>query len=262
VAEKFYLEITPPGTIIQGHPRQVDSSTTQSGLTIAVPIPLSAEEINLSDALFELVEVVWRPQGWGYHYPACAGSNHSSTTSDGRLDELEANVLSQPSMTYPVSVPSGPGQDSVYDFIGNFSLALSLAAANAGLVGGFASVQSGTGNYINVSPVNLETSLKLILNDGSSGIWRFNAEQGRWEPDWSTFEDSDSNPIPVTEADLPPGISAWFSATDQGQDNLQNFLERAAMFGIPITGPGGDTPGDKWPVRCDVTNEGITCYYQ
>ncbi len=260
VASKYYLEVTPPGTIIQGKGNRDDRQLTRSGLIIAIPQALFAREVVLSDALFEMVDVVWRPRGWGYHYPACGQFGISSLEWPDHLEDTESTTQSQPVMTYPVNIPPGPDQDSAYDIIGRQALALQLAQAHQGPVAYLGEVQSWVANFVRANPVNTETSIRLVFSDGSSGIWRFNFETNRWEPDWSTFEDSDGNPIPLSSNDLAPGMGFEFSGSEPGEQNLQRFLDRAAMLDIPITGPGGgDGP---ILVRCDVTSNGISCVFR
>jgi len=261
-ASKYLLEVTPPGTIIQGQQEPTEALANQNPSIYAVPQSLSVQEGQLADGLFWLVDEVWRPHGWGYHYPSCAGSLNSSPSANEQLDETEAYIHSQPGMTLPIEIPPGPSQDSAYDIIGNNALALQLGQAHSGAYGVIGQVQSWAANYVSVNPINTETSLRFTFSDSSTGIWRFNFEEGAWEPDWNTFKDSDGNLIPQTASDLPPGISLWFSPSSLGESNLQQFLDRAAMFGIPITGPGGPGGGDQSPVRCDVTSDGMTCYYE
>ncbi len=260
VASLYYLEVTPPGTIIQGK-GDGDDSLTQSGFIAAFPQALSDKEIELSDALFGMVEVVWRPLGWGYHYPACLDSNLSSLAMGDDAKEPDATIQSEAGLIYNITIPPGPDQNSAHDIIGSQARALQLAQTYSGNIGTLGAVQSWVANFIRASPVNTQTSIRFRFADGSSAIWHYSSHNERWEPDWSTFEDSDGNPIPHTSNDVSPGMGFDFSGAAPGELNLQQFFDRMNMFGIPITGPGGGG-GDGSPVRCEVTSEGLRCWYR
>lgn len=259
IASNYYLEVTPPGTPIQGEVSRDDQQLTQVGLVVANAQTLSAREVELSEGLFGMVEEVWRPMGWGYHYEACADSTQYSLKERGGPKEPIAIIQHQPRPT-PITIPPGSDQNSAHDIIGNQARALQLAQAHSGGVGVPGQIQNWVGNDVRVAPINTRASKLFQFSDGSSAIWNFNVETDRWEPDWATFEDSDGNPIPLSANDAPPGAGFEFSGTAEGERNLQQFLDRMTVFGIPIAGPGDDGVGGS-PVRCEVTSDGLRCWY-
>ncbi len=259
VASKYYLEVTLPGTIVPGEGSRDDQRLTRVGLVVANAQTLSAKEVALSDGLFGMVEEVWRPMGWGYHYEACADSTQYSLKERGGTKEPDATIQPQPGMTFPITIPPGPEQNSAHDIIGNQARALQLAEAHGEGLGVLGQIQSWVGNYVRVAPINTRASKLFQFSDGSFAIWNFNVETDRWEPDWDTFEDSDGNRIPATASDVSPGMSFEFSGAAPGELNLQQFLDRMTMFGIPVTGPGG-VGGS--PVSCEITSDGLRCWYR
>lgn len=251
---KYYILVTPAGGIIQGG--ESDSSThLQSGSVVTlIEETVSSDDAEIWDIVIEIVRDIYRPQGWGYNYPSC-GQGVFSEVRSGEVHGLQ----SQPLMSYPVNIPSGPDRDSAYDIIGRNSHALQLGQSYSGILGHMSVTQTFFTNWWRDSPIDSTTSLVFVFSDGSSGIWRFNFERNRWEADWSTFEDSDGNPIPHQSGDVQPGNSWWFSGTEQGEENLANFLARLGLFGIPVSGPDGHcSPA---PIRCDVTPEGMECVF-
>lgn len=247
---KYFISVLPPGTI-QGEESELSDHILNGPQITPFPEALSSHEAYVWDAVIAIVNEVYRPQGAGYDYPACGLGNLLGTG--------DRSVIAQAPFSQEVNLPPGPGSNSAYDIIGNQAMAMDLARAHAGVLGSIAATQSFFTQWIKISPINSQTSLILVFSDGSSGIWRFSFERNRWEPDWSSFEDSDGNPIPLTQQDLQPGLGWWFSGTSQGEENLENFLARAALFGIPITGPGaGCSPS---PIRCEISEDGLLCWF-
>lgn len=250
-ASKFYLQVTPPGQIIQGESGEADKVVQSMPTVLAFEEMLTAEEIEGIAAVFQIVEHVYRPAGFGFDYPSCDASLMQTSMHELELAGTEAQTQSnQAVITFPVQIPGSSGHGSAYDIVGFTSLAVQLAGNHAGVLGVLGQAQSLVSQWIR-TPLNTNVSLKLHFDDGSFGIWRFNFELDVWEPDWSTFRDSDGNPIPATAEDMPPGTGFVFD----NEGNLQRFLSRAMMFGIPITGPGGG--GTR--VVCIRDAGGITC---
>lgn len=73
-------------------------------------------------------------------------------------------------------------------------------------------------------------TLRLKFADGSQGLWRLEASNQRWVPDWTQFRDSDGNPIPLTADDMHIGMGFTFSS----RSNLEWFLSHSAGMGIPV----------------------------
>jgi hypothetical protein len=254
---KFYMQVSPPGTIIQGESDHLSGDQTQGGQILPIQTSLTPTEAQTVGVLMFFVNDVWRPQGAGYAYPSCTNTQMAEhiELSDYHSNQ-ESEIRSEGVIVLPIEIPPGPDQNRAYDVFGYLALANQLAAAHAGMAGLLGEIQSVLYSFVPISPVNTNTQLKLVFDDGSYGIWKFNFQSDQWEPDWSTFRDSEDNPIPMTPADMV-GRVYGFSDTPEGQNSLTDFLQRARMFGIPITGPGGGGP---LPTRCRMESDGLRCW--
>jgi len=260
IASKFYVQVTPPGTIIQGADGADGSSDTSSLPSVTViQSPLGGDEAYYAGLLNFFVNDVWRPQGGAYDYPSCQAQWISG---EGQREASEGEISGRRSsgmMVHPINIPPATGQNTAYDVFGALAAASQLAEGNVGLLGLLGEVQNIFDGWVPASPINVNTQLKLQFSDGSYGIWKFNFQSDQWEPDWSTFRDSEGNPMPLTPGDMV-GQRYDFSGTPIGQNSLREFLDRARVLGIPITGPGGGQGGDSVPTRCRMEGDTMRCW--
>lgn len=248
-ASKFYLHVGSSDEIIRGNDSRSDGESLAASSILAFDSPLTSDELDGAYALFQIVNQIYRPAGFGFNYPSCDQAPMAGAAPD--MASPSATPMSQAGATYVRNIPGSSGFGSAYDVIGFNQAAVALARQYAGLAGGLGMAQSFVSNWVAVSPLNTTVSLKIVFPDGSYGIWRYDFEHDSWQPDWSTFRDSEDNLIPLTEADMPPGTVFLF----EDDENLANFLDRAALFGIPITGPGGGGTA----IVCMRDASGIVC---
>lgn len=134
-AAKFYLQVTPPGSIVQGEDGTNSTLQIGSPTVYAFQEALSDFEIEVTQSLFDMVQQAYRPLGLGFDYPSCTGHAQSS----GVLRKIDGaavpGVLGQTLMTYNREVPGGPNQGSAYDVIGFHSRAVQLARDYGGALG-------------------------------------------------------------------------------------------------------------------------------
>jgi hypothetical protein len=90
--------------------------------------------------------------------------------------------------------------------------------------------------------------------DGSSGMWGLN-DRGELDLVEDSLRDSDGNPIPRVVSDAEAGSEFRFSGNAPGERNLERFIERMRIFGIPVE---GDTSGT-CNTRCRVTEDKFRC---
>lgn len=114
-----------------------------------------------------------------------------------------------------------------------------LGGSWPGALAGFASV----GRLIN--PVNWfrspDVKLTIVVHfpDGSKATFEYNFDFKSWEYVEDSAIDSNNNIIPETVLDFSggDGNSREFNFSGGSSSDLTNFLQRAALLGIPITGP-------------------------
>lgn len=247
---KYELEVYPPGTIIYGS----DSEISSGSRIIPIQVALSSWEADVADQLVDWVNQILRPNGGGYAFTQC--SPNSSVSN--RKHEKDVSIQSGGAVAIqPIEVPPGAPYTSAYDIIGNTSASIQLAnmlLSDMQIMNSLGVLYNFANNFINVLPVNIEAVIRVEFPDGSIGKWEYNAFAGRWEADFTTFSDSDGNPIPMTPSDMT-GRTYHFGGQSPGQDNLIRFLGRAQALGIPITGPGGGTI----PTKCEMVGERLRC---
>lgn len=236
---KYRLQVIPPGGTIDSVDSADKSSVELTSISQIIPHPeaLTSDEAMDADALIAWTNDLTRPNGGGQTRVACPGSSTSGTppVMAGESSEIQSLGSSDAAAVEIVQVPSNMA-GSAYDVIGNQVFGIQIAQQ---IMAG-RPFFNATGRFLNLIdrifniPLNTEAILLLEFSDGSLGIWVLNYPKSRWQADFQTFEDSDGNPIPHTPSDLV-GNTYMFS----NQNNLQNFLDRAHQFGIPITGPGG-----------------------
>lgn len=256
-AVKYRLQVVPPGGSVDS-----DSESFIQGLpdVFAFPETLSANEENASDLLIQWTNEVTRPNGGGQTVESCPGSATGTPavlSKDWSISEQGTSQSTQSPALKKISVPANLAE-SAFDVIGNQSASIHIAQqllADQPVFNFFGQIANFIDDISNMM-LNVSVVLRLEFSDGSAGIWTLNRVFMTWEADFSTFRDSDNNPIPHTPADLI-GNTYHFSGQSPGESNLANFLDRAQMFGAPITGPGGG--GGGVPTECRMEGDDMVC---
>lgn len=247
---KFELEVYPPGTIIYGR----EESPSGEFTVIPVPESLTSSEQNVADLLIDWVNQILRPNGGGYAFTTCPQSSSASNAeADGGSMVLGRGAVAIQDIIVPPDAP----WVSAYEIIGNTAAGIQLAnmlLSDIPITQSLGVLYNFANNFINVLPVNLEAVIRMKFPDGSLGQWDYNAFTERWEANFATFHDSDGNPIPMTPSDMT-GRAYLFSGQAPGQENLDRFLQRAQLLGIPITGPGGGSI----PTKCEMVGDRLRC---
>lgn len=88
------------------------------------------------------------------------------------------------------------------------------------------------------NPDAVVVKAQVTYPDGSRATFTFNKQTGTWERVKGTERDSHNNVVPVSPTDFTSegGGERVFDFTGGGDQDLIDFLQRASMFGIPITG--------------------------
>lgn len=246
-AERFRVLGTGPGQ--DPHSEAGSHSATIRAVDNVEPIGFTASQQEYVVDGMHFVRDVVLPSG-GQIYRQCHQSQQGNFVLE-TTPVLQGGAPIVRTITVPPSV-----YGSAYDLVGYPAASRSLGqwwAQQDPARNFFGQAADLAGNFISASLVDYELVLKFKFADGSSGIWRTDPYSDAWEADFDTFKDSDGNPVPVDN--IPAGSRYFFSGEAPGGDNLQNFLDRAAMLGIPITGPDGGG----LPTECEVTPGGLRC---
>ena len=173
------------------------------------------------------------------------------------LGQVLAAAAAAPGANIMPSGPSYPG--SVYEDMTNpsFGPAVSnfIDLSSAGMAQRLRDVTSMFNPIEWFNPESVVVKVLLTYPDGSTAIFTFNQQTGSWERTKGTERDSHGNVVPVSPTDFTSegGGERVFEFGGGNDQDLIDFLQRAAMFGIPITGPtsrrrivcigvGGETP--------------------
>ena len=89
-------------------------------------------------------------------------------------------------------------------------------------------------------------------------MWGLN-DRGELDLVEGSLRDSDGNSIPQTENEVSSGLGFEFSGDAPGERNLERFIERMRIFGIPVE---GDTSGTCTNTRCRVIEDKFRCTLQ
>lgn len=141
-------------------------------------------------------------------------------------------------------MPSGQGlPGSVYESMTNpsFGPALNnfIDLSAAGMAQRLHDVVSTFNPVEWFSPDAVVVKARVTFPDGSTAIYTFNKQTGQWERVKGTERDSHGNVVAVSPSDFTSegGGERVFDFTGGNDQDLIDFLQRAAMLGIPITGP-------------------------
>ncbi len=174
--------------------------------------------------------------------------------------ELQVLTLPAPrggeAVAEQVSVPEDM-HASAYDVVGNRSAAVAIGdwwASEQPAASWVSEVSAIAENLLNTS-FDSEVELLVNFSDGSRGMLVPDPFFGGWVPDFDTFRDSDHNLIPTHPENLQPGSTFQFSGDSPGEDNLQRFLNRVSLLGIPMAGPNCGSP----PTDCTMAADGLSC---
>jgi hypothetical protein len=102
--------------------------------------------------------------------------------------------------------------------------------------------------------VQFKVLVLVQFADGSSGMWGLN-DRGELDLVEGSLRDSDGNPIPQSGNEVSSGSGFEFSGDAPGERNLERFIERMRIFGIPVE---RDTSGT-CNTRCRVAAGRFRC---
>ena len=241
----YVVDGVPPGG-------EIRETSKISGTVDLLPVQLPANDVQMIEETLIWIRDLVLPNG-GRPNISCSYSSVRSPRPSDR-DRILSRDPSTTLVMMRIEVPPGEAA-SAYDLIGN--QARSVAVADHVTSKDPAPDSPGASPIADPLPahrINAGVALVLEFSDGSLGRWSRDSMRERWVPDFSTFEDSDGNPIPLTAEDIQ-GRQFEFSGDPPGEGNLENFLERMRRFGLGAPDPFPPT----CPTTCTPIPDGIRC---
>lgn len=142
----------------------------------------------------------------------------------------------------PPLPPGPPFPGSVYEHAANPSMDSAVNAyigsSGANLIRIIDTALAAVNPLRYFNPSAIQIKVELRYPDGSSAIFRFNQEIGRWERVAGTERDSHGNVAVIRPSDFvgDSGSSRVFDFEGGNDQDLIHFLQQAQMYGIPIHG--------------------------
>jgi len=213
-----------------------DQEQVNQTAVTAYEVELTSQERQMVEGAVAFVNGWLRPAGADLTMQFCSVSPHASgkaLASEGGIiigsdnPSIDVSVFNLPSSVAP----------SAFDVIGNHARGVEIGrfineqrpvVSNMKAV--IDLVDKATNTIYNIKPAWL-----VKFSDGSSGMWEFDTLRTRLKADFSTFEDSEHNPIPLKLNDTA-GRTFRFTGGPGENPNIGNMASRIELIGGSISG--------------------------
>jgi len=223
-----------------------ESESKDDDTRVSTIVTVSEQTLTLAEATESHQAALYinrflRPAGVDISMPGCL-----NTRSADEPEQYVSNRTDQPIAVEQYNAPVDVAA-SGFDVVGDSVLGNRIGQfiqANDPITLFIGSVLDVADRFFN-SSLNFSVAYLATFEDGSSGLWGYDALRERLSADFSSFEDSEGNPIPFRLDDIN-GRTFMFSnpgngggSSGRGSSNMSNMTSRITLIGGSITGGAG-----------------------